>query len=82
MQQCGDCLKVYDESEDVTCPFCLDDERSNSFTDQSCEVCYGEGIEECTECNGEGIIDYTGEKCLGCNGTGERDCLDCNGTGL
>ena len=22
MQQCGDCLKVYDESENAHCPFC------------------------------------------------------------
>lgn len=26
MQQCGDCLKVFDESEYARCPFCSDDE--------------------------------------------------------
>lgn len=26
MQQCGDCLKVYDESEDAHCPFCWEPE--------------------------------------------------------
>ncbi len=26
MQQCGDCLKIYDESEYAHCPFCSDDE--------------------------------------------------------
>lgn len=25
MQQCGDCLRVYDESEDAHGPFCSDD---------------------------------------------------------
>ena len=26
MQQCGDCLKIYDESESARCPFCSDDD--------------------------------------------------------
>lgn len=26
MQQCGDCLKVYDESESARCPYCSGDE--------------------------------------------------------
>ena len=26
MQQCGDCLKIYDESEDSKCPFCFEDD--------------------------------------------------------
>lgn len=25
MQMCGDCMKVYDESEYTKCPFCSDD---------------------------------------------------------
>lgn len=25
MQQCGDCLKIYDESESAGCPYCSDD---------------------------------------------------------
>jgi len=25
VQQCGDCLKVYDESEYAGCPYCSDD---------------------------------------------------------
>jgi recombinational DNA repair protein RecR len=26
MQQCGDCLKVFDESEHARCPYCSDEE--------------------------------------------------------
>lgn len=26
MQMCGDCMKVYDESEYAKCPFCSDDQ--------------------------------------------------------
>jgi hypothetical protein len=27
MQQCGHCLKIYDESEDAHCPFCFEDDE-------------------------------------------------------
>ncbi|WP_286905873.1 hypothetical protein [Clostridium sp. UBA1652] len=30
MQMCGDCMKVYDESEYSKCPFCSDD--SDEYT--------------------------------------------------
>ncbi len=26
MQQCGDCLQIYDESESTACPLCFDEE--------------------------------------------------------
>ncbi len=30
MQMCGDCMKIYDESEYAKCPFCSDDK--NEYT--------------------------------------------------
>ena len=82
MQQCGGCLKVYDESEDSHCPFCTDDEYGYSDDDLGCEVCHGEGVVECLECGGGGVDILDSEAvCLGCNGTGEVECLDCDSTG-
>jgi DnaJ-class molecular chaperone len=82
MQQCGDCLKVYDESENVDCPFCSDEEEGNSLADCKCEECSGSGMIECSECDGEGVdMDDKDEVCIMCNGVGELVCLDCDGTG-
>ena len=83
MQQCGDCLKVYDESENIGCPFCSDEEESGSSLDNfKCEECSGTGKIECSECDGEGVdMDDKDSACTVCNGAGELDCVDCDGTG-
>lgn len=84
MQQCGDCLKVYDESENIGCPFCSDesDEKGHSLSLFQCEECSGSGKIECDECDGTGKEDWNDDAvCLLCNGAGELDCLDCEGTG-
>ena len=54
MQQCGDCLKVYDESEYTQCPFC--DEEENDEGD--CPECNGTRKEECYVCEGERVTNY------------------------
>ena len=74
MQQCGDCLKVYDESEYTQCPFC--DEEENDEGD--CPECNGTRKEECYVCEGEGADpDDPDEVCPECKGTGEIDCAEC-----
>ena len=72
MQQCGDCLKVYDESEFTHCPYCDDGPKT-----ASCPECFGSGSVECWNCEGEGIDEDTGESCTECNGTGDLVCGDC-----
>ncbi|XMB85483.1 hypothetical protein RJG79_08635 [Mycoplasmatota bacterium WC44] len=81
MQQCGDCLKVYDESEYTSCPFCQNgDKNSNedSWTGP-CADCDGSGRVECNVCEGEG--EFNSEICTTCNGDGGMECPDCNGSG-
>ena len=81
MQQCGDCLKIYDESEYAHCPYCDDVEEKNPFESLkgSCAECDGTGRVECYECEGEG--GDSEEVCSVCNGQGDLVCGDCNGSG-
>jgi len=84
MQQCGDCLKVYDESEYTHCPYCDDDDELEELSEDEpwtdpCADCDGTGRTECNECEGEGEVD--GEICSVCNGEGDMECPDCDGLG-
>jgi DnaJ-class molecular chaperone len=82
-------LKVYDESEYSSCPFCSGDEvddameTSNDSFEQpwtgSCADCDGTGRVECNVCEGESEVN--GEVCPACNGDGDMACPDCDGTG-
>ena len=72
MQQCGDCLKVYDESEDAFCPFCANDETGDSYDDVLRTIGPG-GISmiTCSACDGEGLdVDDEDKVCPMCDGTG------------
>ena len=76
MQQCGDCLKVYDESEFARCPYCVEDE--DGYDEGDCPECNGTRKEECYNCEGDGTNpDDANEVCPECNGTGELDCALC-----
>ena len=82
MQQCGDCLKVYDESEEVACPHCdAEDECIKDDGDIEemipCPDCEGTGKEECYECEGEGGNEN--ENCKVCDGYGDVECSKCEG---
>ena len=80
MQQCGDCLIAYDESEYAYCPLCSDDEgEGHSLSSFECDECASSGKIECDDCDGTGVYDEN--KCMVCNGAGELECLDCDGTG-
>lgn len=81
MQQCGDCLKVYDESDHARCPFCNDNE-ADSYVEPitgSCADCDGTGRIECNVCEGDG--ESKSEVCMPCNGDGGMECPDCHGSG-
>ena len=76
MQQCGDCLKAYDESEYTHCPYCEDDD--GWYDEGDCPECNGSRKEECYICEGDGINpDDTDEVCPECKGQGEIDCAKC-----
>ena len=78
MQQCGECLKVYDESEDPVCPYCVEEEYNDgSWTGIYCEECNGTGKEGCYVCDGDGKNPDDDEVCPECNGEGEIDCAEC-----
>jgi len=69
-------MKVYDESEDPMCPYCVEGE--NSEPSYCCEACSDTGKEECYVCDGDGLNpDDTDEVCPECKGEGEIDCADC-----
>lgn len=88
MQMCGECLRVYDESENANCPFCKN-EKSSSFSSKEnedelpwksvCVECDGSGRMECDHCEGEGNINS--KTCSKCNGDGGIMCSECYGTG-
>lgn len=76
MQQCSDCLKIYDESEYVSCPYCNENDEVNyeeSFNGV-CPECEGSGRVECDVCEGEGGDEF--EVCSACNGDGGMVCPD------
>ncbi len=76
MQTCGDCGKVYDESEYASCPDCHGDEDSCQGI---CPESEGSGTVYCDICDGEGEVDS--KICYKCDGDGGMDCPDCDGTG-
>ncbi len=87
MQQCGDCGKIYDESEYASCPYCngeefcddIDEDSSEEVWTGPCAECDGTGRIECDVCEGEG--EYNSEVCTSCNGEGDMECPYCGGTG-
>lgn len=78
MQQCGICLKVYDESEYSHCPYCdglLYDEDDDDFEDEDEDYVEDEKMKEfhrLLDC--PGVYDEDGEfvRCPNC-GMGLRD---------
>ena len=80
MQQCGDCLKVYDESENIECPYCEDEDSDEEELESMipCPECEGTGKEECFVCEGEGSDPDDDERnCPECNGEGTIECAEC-----
>jgi len=89
MQMCGECMRVYDESEYAKCPFCTDGRSSDLSTEENgddlpwtsvCAECDGSGRMECNHCEGDGEINST--TCPKCNGDGGIECNECSGTGF
>lgn len=88
MQQCGICLKVYDESEYSHCPYCdglLYDEEDDDFEDEDEDYEMDEETKEFNRIiNCPGVFDDEGEyvRCPNCghglhNDNGTITCPEC-----
>lgn len=72
--------------------FCILVDFDNEETHYNdCEYCGGSGYEDCPECNngsqecstcdGDGVVGDDDEKCPNCEGAGDLICYECNGKG-